>query len=155
MAYFTAQQHRLVSDVIGNNQKFFFALLSKINQGKFIINSKYMMEKEQKFETKENPEQQLVRLLKEKRTEDPETKEFLDSWTREQEQMVEKSTDPEAPIQFNLRRARLYFEAGYVEEAFENFESARMQAWNEQRNELYQAIMKEMDELEDSIEKQK
>ncbi|KKT01829.1 MAG: hypothetical protein UV80_C0008G0039 [Candidatus Peregrinibacteria bacterium GW2011_GWF2_43_17] len=113
------------------------------------------MEKEQKFETKENPEQQLVRLLKEKRTEDPETKEFLDSWTREQEQMVEKSTDPEAPIQFNLRRARLYFEAGYVEEAFENFESARMQAWNEQRNELYQAIMKEMDELEDSIEKQK
>ncbi len=115
-----------------------------------------MTEKELTFETKESPEQQLVRLLKEKGVEDPEAREFLDIWTREQEKQVEQSTGEEyhiAQIQFNLKRARLYFEGGFVEEAFKNFEAARMQAWNEQKDELYQAIMKEMDQVEDSIEK--
>ena len=110
------------------------------------------MEKEPTFEHNENPEQQLVWLLKEKGVQDPEAREFLDKWTREQEKRVEESQDPEAAIQFNLKRARLYLEAGYVEEAFENFEAARTQAWNEQRNELYQAIMKEMDQIEKSME---
>lgn len=113
------------------------------------------MEKEPTFENKESPEQQLVRLLKEKGVEDPETREFLDIWTREQEKQIEQSTGDEysiAQIQFNLRRARLYFTAGYIEEAFENFEGARIQAYNEQRNELYQAIMEEMNKIEDSLE---
>lgn len=131
-------------------------LSHKLNQGKFIINARYMMEKGPTFENEESPEQQLVRLLKEKGAEDPETREFLDIWTREQEKQVEQSTGEEyriAQIQFNLKRARLYFEGGYVQEAFENFEAARMQAWNEQRNELCQKIMKEMDELMENIEK--
>jgi hypothetical protein len=117
-----------------------------------------MMKKESTFENKESPEQQLVRLLKEKGGDNPEAREFLDIWTCEQERQVEQSTGEEyriAQIQFNLKRARLYFKSGYVEEAFENFEAARMQAWNEQRNELYQEIMREMDELEDSVENQK
>lgn len=110
------------------------------------------MEKEPTFENKESPEQQLVRLLKEKGAGDPETSEFLDIWTREQEKQVEQSTGEDyhiAQIQFNLKRARLYLEAGYREEALENFEAAKMQAWNEQRDELFQTIMKELDQIED------
>ena len=114
-----------------------------------------MMEKEPTFEENETPEQQLVRLLKEKGVQYPEVREFLDNWTREQEKKVEQTDDPEAPIKFNLLRARLYFKAGYVEEAFENFEAARMQAWNEGRDELYQSIMEEMNQIEESMKNQK
>jgi len=114
------------------------------------------MEKESKFEFNEKPEQKLARLLKEKGEENPEARDLLDRWTREQEKQVEQSDNyPLAQIYFNLRRARLYFEAGYVNDAFENFEAARTQAWNYKNNELYQTIMKEMDELEDFIGKQK
>jgi hypothetical protein len=87
----------------------------------------------------------LVRLLKEKGVEDPETRNLLINWTIEQERLVEASADPEASIQFNLRRARLYFEAGYKDEAFENFEAAKTQAWNEHRDEPCQAIAEEME----------
>ncbi|MCK4354837.1 hypothetical protein KAW43_00580 [Candidatus Parcubacteria bacterium] len=107
------------------------------------------------FKKEEEPEQKLIRLLKEKGVEDPEARKLLLSWTIEQEKQVEKSDDPEAPIQFNLRRARLYFDAGYRKAADENFEAARTQAWNENKKKLYQAIMKEMDEIENSIEEQK
>ena len=104
------------------------------------------------FENKESAEQRIVRLLKEKGAEDPETKSLLNAWTIEQEKQVEQLPDYHvAQIQFNLRRARLYFDAGYVDEAFENFEAARMQAWNENRKELYQAIMAEMDKLESDL----
>ncbi len=135
--------------------------MSKINQDKFIINLKYMMEKEPTFENKENFEQRLVRLLKEmkqKEVEDPEVMKLLHDWTCEQEKRVEQSTGDNyniAQIQFNLKRARLYFEAGYTDEAFENFEAARMQAWNEQRDKLFQEIMQEMDRIEESMENQK
>lgn len=109
------------------------------------------MEEIKSFESKENPERRLVRLLKEKGAEDPETRNFLDAWTREQEKLVEEGDDPVAKIEFNLKRARLYFEAGYTDEAFENFEAARMQAWNENREELYQEIIAEMDRLESDL----
>ena len=36
---------------------------------------------EKREQHNENPEQKLVRLLKEKGIEDPETKAFLESWT--------------------------------------------------------------------------
>lgn len=116
------------------------------------------MEEEPTFENQENKEsaeQRLVRLLKEKGVEDPEARNLLDSWTREQEKQVEQSDDYHfEQIQFNLRRARLYFKAGYIEESIENFEDARMYAWNEQREDLYQEIMEEMDRVEDSIKHQ-
>lgn len=106
-----------------------------------------MTEKLLAIEKAESPEQKLIQLLKEKGVEDPETKELLTAWTMEQEQQVEESKDPEAPIQFNLKRARLYFEAGYVDEAYENFEAARTQAHQEGRDELLQTIDDEMDKL--------
>ena len=110
------------------------------------------MEQEPTSESEESPEQQLVRLLRERGIEDPEVRDYLDNWTREQERQVEQSDDyPLAQIEFNLRRARLYFEAGYIDAARENLGDARIQAWNEQRDELCQAIEQEIDELEDSI----
>ena len=105
------------------------------------------------FENKESAEQRLARLLKEKGVEDPEARDLLDAWTREQEKRVEEGNDPAAKIEFNLKRARLYFEAGYAEEALENFKAARMQAWNENREKLYEAIMTEMDMLESGLKK--
>ncbi len=108
-----------------------------------------MIGKEPTLEKSETADQKLIRLLKEKGAEDPEVKEFLDSWMREQEMAVERSNDYIfGQIQFNLRRARLYFQAGYVDAALENFEAAGTQAWNLYNNELYQAIMREMDELQ-------
>lgn len=94
--------------------------------------------------TNENPTQQLTLLLKEKGIEDPNVKELLNNWTIEQEKQVNKSNTPDAEIQFNLQRARLYLEAGYVEEALENFEAAQTQAWNEHRTELHEAITQEI-----------
>lgn len=114
-----------------------------------------MREKLPTIENEENLEQQVIILLKEKGVEDPEARDILIRWTIEQEIQVENSNDPEAPIQFNLRRARLYLEAGLTEGAFENFEAAQTQAQNEHKDELYQAIEKEINEIKDSIEKQK
>lgn len=92
-------------------------------------------------------EQQLINILKEKGSENPEAISLLISWTIEQKKQVERSDDPEAPIQLNLRRARLYLKAGYVNNALENFEAAKIQANNEQREELCQAITEEMKEI--------
>lgn len=109
------------------------------------------MEKVPEFEQRNSPENQgkgpedrVVRLFKEKGSEDPEARDLLINWIIEQEKQVEESNDSEAVIQFNLRRARLYLRIGFKEEALENFEAARVQAWNEHRDDLYEAIEKEM-----------
>ena len=104
-----------------------------------------MSDKSKPFENTEIPEQRLIRLLKERGPEDQETRQLLISWTEEQERQV--ANIPRATIEFNLRRGRLYFAAGYADEAFENFEDARREAWNEQNEELYNAIGEEMDKL--------
>jgi hypothetical protein len=111
------------------------------------------MEKPPTFENKETPEEQLISILKEKGIANPEAKELLINWTIQQEKEVEASADPEASIQFNLKRARLYFKAGYIEAALENFDDAMTQAWHEERKELYIAIEKEKKEIEASLNK--
>lgn len=108
------------------------------------------MEKLATFERDESPEHKLATLLKEKGLEDPEAKDFLIKWTREQEKQVEESSDPEASIQFELKRARLFLEAGLEEYAFESFEDAKTLAWNLHKDELYNVIEKEMDEAKKS-----
>jgi hypothetical protein len=115
------------------------------------------MEKEPKFENenKRISERQLIQLLKEKGAEDSEVKEILIKWTKEQEKKVKESNDPEAPINFNVQRARLYSEAGYYKEAYENFEAAQTQAYQEGRDELYQEITEEINEIKNILEKDK
>ena len=98
-----------------------------------------------KSEVFENSEDRLIRLLKEN-PQSSEARQALENWTIDQEQQVENV--PLAAIEFNLRRARLYFAAGHKDAALENFEAAREQAWNEQNQKLYAAIMEEMDRLE-------
>ncbi len=51
-------------------------------------------------------------------------------------------------IQFELKRARLYLEAGLEEYALESFEDAKILAWNLHKDELYNAIEEEMSEAE-------
>src|SRR3990167_6935478 len=104
-----------------------------------------MSDSSKPFEKSETPEKRLVRLFKERGPEDKEAIELLDSWTREQERQV--ANMPRATIEFNLRRGRLYLAAGYTDEAFENFEAARLEAWSENNERLYTAIGDEMDRL--------
>jgi erythromycin esterase-like protein len=105
------------------------------------------MEKEQSFGREKDPEQELIGLLKEKGIDNPEVRDLLQNWTIENEKIVEQSDDPQTElIWLNLKRARLYFEAGFTNEAFENYEDARLLAWNLRNNKLYEAIMQEMDQ---------
>ena len=76
----------------------------------------------------------------------PEIATEVGDWMAGEESKVEVENTPLATIVFNLKRARFYFEAGFKDEAIENYEDARRQAWNENRMDLYNAIMKEMDE---------
>lgn len=104
------------------------------------------MPKEFPFSEKEISDQELISALKHKGVNDPETYQLLRRWTEQEEKRV--AVDPEASIEFNRRRAALYFESGYIEEALDVLGNARMQAWNEQRTELYNAIVAQMDEIE-------
>jgi len=99
-----------------------------------------------KYEWNEK-EKELIRSLREKGPADSDTKKMLSDWIDAEEKRVENSADPIAAILLNLRRARLYYDAGFLEEAWENFESARRQAWNENHDELSEKIGKEMDSL--------
>ena len=104
-----------------------------------------MSEKFPTPEKKEVLDKELIDALKSKGVENPETFQLLQKWTRQEER---RGNSPEASIELNLKRGRLYIEAGYIEEGLEVLESARMQAWNEGREELYNQIMAEMDEIE-------
>ena len=104
------------------------------------------MEKFSSPEKSEVSDQELIDALKSKGVEDPEVHRLLQQWTEQGEKQV---INPEDAIKFNQKRARLYVEAGYVQEGLEVLESARMQAWNEQREEVFNQIMAEMNAIED------
>lgn len=109
------------------------------------------MEKFSKQEKKEVSDQELVDALKSKGIENPEAFQLLQSWIKQGEKNVAEANTPEATIEFNRKRARLYIDAGYVQEGLEVLEGARMQAHNERREELFSQIMTEMDEIEDRL----
>lgn len=97
-----------------------------------------------------NLEKQLIEALRTKGPEDPETKKILERWTKEEEAKVYGAYDSgtsEAFIELNRKRARLYLEAGFTEEALANLESAAMQAENERRDDLWGDIMDEIDSV--------
>ncbi|MFH0779696.1 MAG: hypothetical protein V1928_02445 [Parcubacteria group bacterium] len=90
--------------------------------------------------------EQVIHLILENGVNDEGVIKLVIEWTEKQEK--ETPNDPLAMIQFNLKRARLYAAAACVDEALENFNAAGEQAWNENRGELYQTIMNEMDQVE-------
>ena len=80
------------------------------------------------FLEKETLEQTLIRLLMEKGPKDSEVMKLLLDWTILQEKEVESLNELDSGVKFNLKRARLYYSAGFIEEAKENFADARLQA---------------------------
>ncbi len=101
----------------------------------------------------ENLRKQLVEALRTKGPEDPEVRQLLDKWTKEEEAKVYEAYDsgsPEAFIELNRKRARLYLDAGYIEEALVNLESAATQAENERMDDLWNNIMDEVDSIKDA-----
>lgn len=95
----------------------------------------------------ETGERELIRILKEKGVDDPVAKQALINWTITGEKEADKSSDPEARIKFELKRARLYYAAGFLEAAKDSFEAALTQAWNERRDGLCEEIKEEIDKL--------
>lgn len=114
------------------------------------------MDKEPQFEKQETPEKKLIRLLKEKGVEDPETREILNSWIYSREKEIEKlEGEPYrlAQISFNIQRACIYFQGGYAEEALTDLEETRVQIFHElgEESELYDEVIEQMDEIEDFL----
>ncbi len=108
-----------------------------------------MPERPPSFESNESREEKMVRIFRERGLGDAEAMKLLIEWTQEREAKNEKSEDrTEARILFELDRARLYIEIGNHDGAGEAYEDARTMAWNENRHELYQTIMAEMDKLD-------
>jgi hypothetical protein len=103
----------------------------------------------EKLSTPEKPdiEKSLIEGLRTKGIEDVEVKDLLDKWTKREESKVPKTA--EGPIEFNIKRARLYYSAGYIEEGIKVLEDALEQAWNEQTMDLYGQIVSLLDEWED------
>lgn len=107
------------------------------------------MDPETRFVNPESTEQTLVRLLKDRGIEDPEVKDLLAGWIIAQEAEVSRSDDYAiAQVRLELRRATLFSQAGFVDEARESFDAAKLLAANYQRDDLYSAVEDEWDTIE-------
>lgn len=95
---------------------------------------------------------QVLAKIREKGLSDPETMELVINWTKQEEERVTQEGTSEATIGLNIARADLYVAAGDIEGALDCLESARVEAHNEGLQDLFDAIMKKMDELESSEE---
>ena len=95
------------------------------------------------LEKKEITPERIIEALK-LGIDKPEVFQLLQEWTKQEEKKVATSEDR---INLDRKRARVYFEAGYTEEAVNSFEAALEQAWNEQRIGLYNEISAEMEKL--------
>jgi len=99
-------------------------------------------------EAKAEPEEAaLARLLAERGFEDSEARERLIGWTMRQERLVEASPDLHTRIGFELKRARLYLNAGDRQRALQAFEDAHSIAWNEGDNDFAEQIRQEIEAL--------
>lgn len=78
----------------------------------------------------------------------PETKEVLLLWTLAREAEVEAENTSRAAIVFNIRRAKLYEQAGFVSEALENYQDAQYQAEQEGEGELVAECLEGIQRLE-------
>lgn len=90
----------------------------------------------------------VLEMLRANGFEHPETREMVIKWTEQQEALVEKENTSRAGILFNIDRADLYVAVGDTNGALECLEDARMQAHQENEEEIYNQIMKKMDAIE-------
>ncbi len=100
---------------------------------------------------KEVASKELVDGLRERGFQDPGVKEMLSVWVRENE--AELNLDPAytSRVEMDRRRARLFFSAGCIDEAFESMNMAATQADNEGNIDLYTSVMAEMDEMDGKL----
>src|SRR3990167_9327483 len=96
----------------------------------------------------ELPDQELIDALRSHGPEDPTTKAMLGLWVHANERELNESSESTSRIEMNIRRGRLFFAAGYIDEAFDSLSSAATQADNEGKRELYDTIMAGMDQME-------
>ncbi len=103
-------------------------------------------------ENYENPEQKLVRILKEKGLDNPEAKKMLINWYEEQDNISEAAENfDDAKVRSDWRLARLYFSAGLDDESLEKYKDTGDEAWQKGWDDLYNEIMDERDSVRDEI----
>jgi hypothetical protein len=95
----------------------------------------------------ESEEVALARLLTERGFEDSEAREHLIDWIMRQEGLVETSPDLHTRVNFELKRARLYLNAGDRQRALQAFEDAHSIAWNEGDDDFAEQIRQEIEAL--------
>lgn len=91
----------------------------------------------------------VVELLKARGLEDPEALDMVLRWTRQQEALVTAVNTPAAAITFTMDRADLYLAVRDRAGALDALADARLQAYQENEQELYNEIMEKMDEIEE------
>jgi hypothetical protein len=94
-------------------------------------------------------EQKLIAKLRERGFDDETRKELL-RWTEAQEARANEVNTPRANIELNLKRAKLYYAAGFASEAWDVLESVREQTINEGEDDLLIEAMRIMDEIDAS-----
>ncbi|MBI5401188.1 MAG: hypothetical protein HZB12_03700 [Candidatus Yonathbacteria bacterium] len=105
------------------------------------------------FPTQENGHEKIekenvLEMLRANGFEHPETRDLVIKWTEKQEALVTKENTSKATIVFNIERSDLYLATRDKEGALECLEDARTQAYQENEMELYDQIIKMMDEVE-------
>lgn len=73
-------------------------------------------------------EQVLIAKLIEKGVDDQETRQLLMRWCHEEEAKVAVANTSRAGIELDLKKAKLYYAAGYHDEAWESIEAVRQAA---------------------------
>ena len=99
---------------------------------------------------RELPDQELIDALRSHGPEDPTTKAMLGLWVHATERELNESMESTSRIEMNIRRGRLFFAAGYIDEAFDSLSAAATQADNEGNRKLYDTIMAEMDQMDET-----
>jgi len=92
---------------------------------------------------------QVVDGLRSGGIEDSEVNKKLIEWTIKQEERVESAgRTVEARVNFEIEKAKLYFEGGYIDEAFETLDAVLYVAEQENRNDLIEIISDEILRME-------
>ena len=92
---------------------------------------------------------QVVDGLRSGGIEDSEVKEKLIEWTIKREEKVESAgRTVEARVNFEIEKAKLDFEGGYIDEAFETLDAVLYVAEQENRNDLIEIISDEILRME-------
>lgn len=95
-------------------------------------------------------EVRLIQKLKEKKekwAEDQETRELLHGWLDGEEARADQINTSRANIKLNLRRAKVYCAAGFIDEARENLDAVMVQSSQEGEPDLYDQAVSMIEDI--------